>query len=178
MAPESSSERLHLRALQLLDELHRIGFEQLRFSRSFFTIHVRLQIYAARSVREQDGFVDIRVAQFTLSSGVVYVSHREDSHLVSRWQALLEGAMKPQHLAGLFVLDFPEIARLGFGADHDYREWFRMLRPFLEQDYLPMTWAEDPYGSGPDFSCHVLLYGPQPSPKSIQRPPDNPFVDA
>lgn len=167
--------RIHSRALSLVDELQRVGFEQLRFSRSSFTTHWRIQIYAARAVREQDGFVDITCVHFCVSDEQVVIPHREDS-LSHKWTELLRSQARPRHLAGLFALDFPEIARVAYGPDHEYREWFRSMREVLKQDYLPVTWEEAPTLIGPGLDQHVFMRNRQGETKLLPRPPANPFV--
>ena len=51
---DHSPKTPHYRLLSLMDELHRIGLEQLRFSRSYSTMHACIYVYAARSAQSQD----------------------------------------------------------------------------------------------------------------------------
>lgn len=167
----------HGRLLQTVDELHRLGFEQLRFSRNSSTIYWRLQVYAARDVQQQDGSIAsaeplICMSFDTMSSGPA------SAETLRQWETLLRGTMKPRHLAGRFILDFPDLARAAYGADHAYRTWFRQLRPHLHAGYLPSTWEEDWYdGDINYFLHHVLLRHPMTDQtKRVPRPPVNPFV--
>lgn len=84
-------ERLHLRALRMLDELQRIGFEQLRFCRSGEGQHVRLQIYPASQSKSDLGIQWELDQQFTLSDSTLYLwgLDRDDSARQRKWQALL-----------------------------------------------------------------------------------------
>ncbi|WP_221091414.1 hypothetical protein [Deinococcus aquaedulcis] len=161
--------------LQVLDELHRIGFEQLRFSRSWFTVHWRLQLYAASDVWEQDGFVGIDSPHLCLSDDD-WITWKAPGHIKNGdWTMLLKGDMKPKHLAGLFVLSFPRLAEAAYGSDHAYREWFRSIRPYLNTGMVPSTWEEHIYDGDPDFFMrHALMRdGLSDKVKVVARPPHN-----
>ena len=175
---DNSLKTPHYRLLSLLDELHRIGLEQLRFSRSFSTMYARVYVYAARSAKSQDRESGSSPVSFVFSNDVVYLSGRDDGHMQARWTELLTGTMKPRHLAAQFVLDFPEIARPAYGPDHEYRTWFRKLRPHLEAGLLPFTWREDIYKGDSEFYLQsVLMIGPQTEDIIFPRPPRNPYAD-
>lgn len=167
----------HIRLLQVVDELHRIGFEQLRFSRSWFTVHWRLQLYAARDVQEQDGFVALGTPHLCLSDDQWIAHKAPDRTRGGDWEALLAGDMKPKHLAGRFVLSFPKLCGAAYGPDHEYRQWFRKLRPYLEAGMTPSTWEENVYDGDPYFFMrHTLLRGPTSGQvKVFHRPPHNPL---
>lgn len=167
-------DRLHLRVLQLVDELHRVGFEQLRFARNASGQAIRLQLYAARSNTTQDWIFDGPGPMVCFSNGEPWATY--PSSALAAWPQMLLGDVQPKHLAGLFILDFPELVRLAYGPDHDYREWFRTLRPLLAQGYLPLTWAEDPYGTEPDFDRYVVMYRSHEDRVFLPRPPANPFA--
>ena len=175
---EHNLKNPHYRLLSLIDELHRIGLEQLRFSRSYSTIYARLWVYPACSARSQDGETGSSPISFRLSNNDVYLSGRDDRHLQSKWTEFLSGTMKPRHLAALFVLDFPEITRPAYGSDHEYRTWFRELRPHLQTGFLPFTWHEDVYQEDSEFYLRsVLLVGPQSGEIVFPRPPRNSWAD-
>lgn len=171
-------ERLHLRALRMLDELQRIGFEQLRFCRSGEGQHVRLQIYPASQSKSDLGIQWELDQQFTLSDSVLYLwgLDRDDSARQRKWQALLAGDLAPKHLAGQWVMDFVDFAHMAYGPDHEYREWFRSIRPYLAQGYLPVTWWEDPYGTGPDYDRYVMMVTNNSETVLLPRAPANPFL--
>lgn len=170
------AQHMHHRLLQLLDGLHRIGFEQLRFDRSWEDQHMRLQVYPA-CLSQSDAGIQFEIPeQFTLSDTMVYPWGMCDlpSGLDQQWVELLAGDMAPNHLVGRWVMDFPNFARQGFGPDHPYREWFRRMRTPLTEGYLPVTWAEQYQGTdGIDFTRFVEMWHPQLPSRFIERPPAN-----
>ena len=166
-------DQMHKRLFLVLDELHRIGFEQLRFSRSREGQRIRMQLYAARTATMQDYFYEGTGPMFCLSDNAVWTNYASNAAVA--WPRLLESDTKPKHLASLFILDFPEIMRLAHAPDHEYREWFRTLRPALLESYLPVTWSEDPYGTKPNFGRYTVLCKSEDQ-RLLPRPPDNPFV--
>ncbi|MDV6373667.1 hypothetical protein [Deinococcus arenicola] len=170
--------RLHLRVLQLLDELHRIGFEQFRFARSYEGQRVRLQLYPASLSRSNEGIQWDIAQQFTLSHTELYLWGMScaERGLEEKWAGLLAGELASKHLVGLWVLDFADFSRLAYGPDHAYREWFRTLRPLLQQGYLPMTWEEDHHGTTPNYDRHVVMQNASGRTELFPRPPDNPFT--
>ena len=171
------ANRLHLRLLQVVDELHRVGFEQLRFARNMSGQAVRIQVYAARSnPLAQDWIFEGQGPMLCFSYASPWANYPTSA--IDAWALQLSSDVKPKHLAGLFVLDFPEIARLAYGADHEYREWFRTLRPLLQQGYLPLTWEEDPYGTEPNFDRHVVMQRGDGQTQLLPRPPMNPWHPA
>ncbi|MCP2013216.1 hypothetical protein L1280_000344 [Deinococcus sp. HSC-46F16] len=169
---------MHRRLLALVDELHRVGFEQVRFARSRATQHVRLQVYAACHVRELDWLVTPSSTAFLLSDASVILMRRDDRHLALKWEELLRGDLKPRHLAGQFILDFPEIMRPAYAADHDYRQWFRTLRPHVQAGKLPVTYDEDAmiHNLAPDFTRHVELRDLAGRVELLPAPPRNPHL--
>lgn len=168
---------IHRRLLELVDELHRVGFEELCFARSRATQHIRLQVYAARHVQELDWLVTPLSTCFMISDAQVMILNRDDQHLAHQWQELLLGDLKPRHLCGRFIMDFPEIMRPAYAADHAYREWFRTLRPYFKANKLPMTYDEDSsiYGVGPNFSRHIEVYDGSRR-ELLPAPPRNPYL--
>lgn len=125
------------KALLMLDELHRLGFEQLRFANlGGFRTH----IYAARD-EAQASQTDPRFipAPRRFTTPMFHYEPAGSAELAHKWDELFRGELRPNHLAGMFVLDFPDIARNGFGADITYRDWFRGLRPRLQQGHFPET---------------------------------------
>lgn len=179
-------ERLHLRLLLLLDELHRVGFEQLRFCRSYEGQHIRLQVYPAALSSSNEGIQWELEQQFTLSDGALHLwgMPEKQQRLTQEWQDLLAGDLAPKHLAGRWILDFADFARLGYGPDHTYRVWFRTLRPFLQQDYLPVTWHEadfiyatKPIEDGQPINLVRASHSNHGSDSVVHpAPPANPFV--
>ena len=176
--PHDHPDYLHLRLLEVVDELHRIGFEQLRFSRSWFTVHWRFQLYAASEVWNQDGFIDLDSPHICLSDDMWVAGKAKGKYKQANWVELLAGEMKPKHLAGLFVLSFPKLAGMAYGPDHAYREWFRTLRPYLRAGMLPSTWEENIYdGDAEFFMRHTLMRECVGNKvKILPRPPHNSFV--
>ena len=165
---------MHHRLLLVLDELHRIGFEQLRFSRSREGQRLRLQLYAASSASMQDWFFEGRGQMLCLSDDETWANF--ESRCLGFWAELLAGDLKPRHLAGRFVLEFPDLVRPAYAADHKYREWFRQLRPLMQGGYLPITWSENPYGNQPDFNLHIVMSKIDTETLLLPRPPANRFA--
>lgn len=89
---------------------------------------------------------------------------------------MLAGDLAPKHLAGQWVMDFVDFARMAYGPDHEYREWFRTLRPLLQQGYLPVTWWEDPYSTEPNDEQHVVMFRSEKDNIFLPAPPANPFL--
>lgn len=178
---------VHTSTLLLLDELQRVGFEQLRFARSRSTGHVRIQLYAAKLANGPDWIVEptgLHLFISDIEGQFMHLQspqgHRDDAPLARKWTDLLSGPMKPQHLAGEVILDFPELLRPAYGPDHEYRQWFRHLRPHLHQGRLPLTFDEDfsTYGNGwdPHTSCAVTDSHGQET--LLPAPPANTFIQA
>lgn len=169
-----------IRALMLLNELHRFGFEQLRCES--YGGHGFVHIFAARD----EVPVSCQVTRFapavrrfsTIPDEEEYLLG--DPELAAAWRNLLHGPLKPNHLAGLFLLDYADVARHGFGPDQEYRHWFRGLQPFLQSGLLPITHAQcshqhplrplnwgNPYG----FANPVSYPGPPMNPYMAQNEP-------
>lgn len=141
VAKEDTLHHASLRALLMLHELHRFGFEQLRFHS--YGGHGYAHIFAAQDEASAD-ITDPRfIPAVRRFNTVIQIdgAPAQNDFLSSRWRELLASTMRPNHLAGLFILDFPDIARHGFGADEDYRHWFRALRTHLATGMLPVTHA-------------------------------------
>lgn len=181
---------VHTRALLLLDELHRVGFEQLRFARSLEGQYLRLQLYPAQHGERHDWLILGDGPHLTFSYAVLYLhlpqvkqEHGEtdrSADLAQKWMDLLSGPTKPQHLAGEFILDFPELLRPAYGPDHDYRQWFRQIRPHLHQGRLPLTFDEDSlnYGDGWDPKTHSCVVAQDGNAVLLPAPPTNLFLRA
>lgn len=179
---------VHHRALLMLDELHRLGFEQLRFARSREGQYLRLQLYPAQNGEAHDWLLlnDGPLLTFSyqfLSLRLPQMARADPSQMASlerQWPNLLMGAMKPQHLAGKFILDFPELLRPAYGPDHEYRQWFRLLRPHLHQGRLPLTYDEHStlYGLRWSPDSHSAMTTPDGAHTLLPAPPTNPFIQA
>lgn len=163
-------------ALLMLNELHRFGFEQLRFES--YGGHGFGAIFAAKdevplSFTDQRFVPAVRHFRFLdLPESLT----ADQSQLAEKWHELLWGDSKPNHLAGLFVLDFPDIARRGFGADEGYRNWFRPLVPLIEKGIWPIT--HDNFSHAQPVRELKWSSGPVPETQAFrQLPPENPFLN-
>lgn len=164
---------LRTNSLLMLDELHRLGFEQLRFTS--MGGH-RVDIYAARD-EARPGATDQRLIPAVRRFTTPMFGHEPHGteHLASKWDTLLRGGLKPNHLAGMFVLDFPDIARHGFGPDLTYREWFGGLRERLKQGAVPITHPHNSFNT--PFAQVEWLYGtPERRDEHYRGPPANEFL--
>lgn len=173
---------IHNRALLILDELHRVGFEQLRFDRTREAQSLRLHLYPARYGMFQDDSPMVTFSYhvlFTRLPQMERVDPEQTGALARKWPDLLSGPMKPRHLAGEFILDFPELLRPAYGPDHEYRPWFRHLRPHLQQGRLPLTFDEDffAYGIGWDSDTHSCVCGLNGYETLLPAAPANPFIE-
>jgi hypothetical protein len=170
---------LHSRtkALLMLDNLHRLGFERLRFaSLGGFRIHIYAACDEARPEVTDDRFWPAVRTFATPMATSAPAGVTGEEQLIQRWDELFRSELKPNHLAGLFVLDFPDIARHGFGADLVYRNWFSGLRQRMQQGNVPITHprhaAQMPYRQLEWSSAHLA------APASDDPgPPPNPFLD-
>ncbi|PTA66950.1 hypothetical protein C8263_15395 [Deinococcus arcticus] len=161
-----------VRALLMLDELHRFGFEQLRFES--YGGHGFIHIFAARdevSTECLDARFTPAVRRFSTLQD--YEDLPVGGHARAQaWAQLLHGTVKPNHLAGLFLLDYADVARSGFGADEPYRHWFRGLRPFLHSGLLPITHAHFSHAQ----PLRELSWESLGAVPSFSGPPPNPYL--
>lgn len=162
------------RLLLIVGELHKVGFERLRVSIGVGML-LRAHVFTAydERVAEAEDWPAIREVWASVAFCVPYLPHDcdERTHVEAIWTALLTGSMRPRHLAGRFVLDFPELARGAYGPDQEYAHWYRRVVPLVLQDDAPYMYG-DHGASGPPAG--TLLRSR--SEKRFPLPPSNPYL--
>ncbi|WP_291430787.1 hypothetical protein [Deinococcus sp.] len=173
-----------LRALQLIDELHRVGFEQLRFARTQDMMHIRVYICAARLTDNPNCLLAEPGIQVVINGdGSFQLFSPDDANhnlmqLSEKWTILLNGTGHPRHLAGEFIMDFHDYLRPAYGADHEYRQWFRQLRPHLQQGRLPvMVYDSDVHSRAWRGAEHIGMVDSAGKAILLPAPPANPFIE-
>jgi hypothetical protein len=159
-----------IRLLLLAGELHKVGFERLR------VVIGRDHWFRAHLFAASDGSGDMgnwpASRQIVVSSGVnaAFLSETR-AHLPALWTGLLEGELRPRHLVGRFILDFPDLAHAAYGADQEYARWYRRLMPLLLNDDPPCMYGENMPDGAPEGTLPLLRSGGH-----FPAPPKNPWA--
>lgn len=160
------------RYLLLIGELHKVGFERLRFVAGGEQ-YMRVHAYAAcNEEKSKDGWsVPELVYSMEMFGNALPKQEAKQAALRIAWQARLESELRPRHLVGQFVLDFPKFVKPAYGADQAYAHWFRQLVPYLLKGYHPRMYG-DPYDDTPPGFFQLSKSGDM---QQFPDPPPNPF---
>ena len=131
------------RVMQMVGELHRMGYERLRIVPGMAPsgMYWRCGVTHVGNILKSDGAMavdfDRDMADYTTGSVDLFFG----------WGDAKDDT--PVQLAEKFLERKPEIAELGIGEDPEYAAWYReMLEWCVEEDEFPV--AYDDWGDEPD----------------------------
>ncbi|WP_301101493.1 hypothetical protein [Propionivibrio sp.] len=132
------------RAIRMLAELHRLGYQGLRGMPYLNPLGFRLAIAPKRYFSERNGAV---IPQSQLTGSNVAITGAGDYF---GWMDTANDDART--LAQKFIERFPEIANQGKERDWAYAGWLAELVGFLEQgDWIPTLWWENMKGNSEDL---------------------------
>ena len=137
MSEHDMAEPDALRFLQMVGELHKLGFERIRITPGLSPsgIFWRCSITHSQNVQE-DGWQPIDYDNDTENYGI----GQGDEYF--RWPDA--PGKTPPELAAMFIERFMEIAAKGKGSDPSYVSWFNGMLERAEQGHLPVFFADYP----------------------------------
>ena len=135
------------RLLCMVQELHRMGYEQLRIAPAVAPsgLFWRLSVFAASNSDSENGAM-----MRNYGEGAHYSSGSGDRYF--DWDDAADDS--PLELAGKFIERFPELAAAGRGRDADYVRWYDDLLRMTEPDGLPYAYADWP---SPEDSLGIFV---------------------
>lgn len=138
-SPNDPHYRHAVRLLAMLHELHKRGYQRLRFSAGLSPAgdHWRCAFTAADNVRA-NGWEPLDP-----TTGVAACTTGDGAHCFG-WADAAEAT--PSALADLFVARFPHIARRAAGPDWPYAGWFVAVLGAAEDGRLPVFYADQNLG--------------------------------
>ncbi|MFD2936152.1 hypothetical protein [Spirosoma flavum] len=138
--PKQAYMRRAVRVLAMLAELHKAGFQRLRFHTQDRGIGLRLYITTVDKMQRDHGAI------MTSNEGsVLYVSGMKDQYF--DWtDAATDNA---RQLASKFMIRFPELVEQGRGLDFPYAGWFQYMLGLAERGYFPIVYSEYTLTGGP-----------------------------
>ncbi len=155
--PNQDSMRWAIRVLTMLGELHKLGFQRLRFHTQDRGIGLRLYVTTTDKIRQDHGAIMI-----TDQGSVLYVSGMGNKYF--DWtDATADNA---RQLAAKFMIRFPELVEQGRGLDLSYAGWYQYMLGLAERGYFPIIYDEYSSTDGP----YINLINAPDSVKLIKPP--------
>jgi hypothetical protein len=145
----AKSEHAHIRrahrVIRMVSELHRMGFQRLRFMPYFAPLAYRIQIASIAHFAVANGcYVKGEVGVIKGEIGVTYSasSPDTDNDYFGWTDAKSDGA---RELAIKFADRFPEIVKSGLGRDWAYAGWLVELIGAIERfpNRIPVLFSDD-----------------------------------
>ena len=134
---EDDHMRRAVRVLAMLGELHKMGFQRLRFFTADRGIGLRLYINSVDRFKQEHG------AEMVNDWGsALYVSGMKNQYF--GWTDATTDTAR--QLAAKFMVRFPELTERGRGSDWAYAGWFQQVLGLAERGYLPLVqvdWTTD-----------------------------------
>jgi len=130
------------RVLQMVNELHKIGYQKLRISPGMSPsgCHWRCAITHVGNISAENG------AKLLKYDDAAYYTTGQSNHYFDWKDAKTDTA---RELAQKFLVRFAEIAQLGQGEDWLYAGWYVQMLGIAEIGSLPVAYAD--WYSEPDF---------------------------
>lgn len=131
------SSRRAVRVLAMLGELHKMGFQRLRFHTQDRGIGPELFINSADRFRGEHG-----AKMCNWEGYVIYVFGMENRYF--GWTDATTDTTR--QLAAKFMVRFPELTERGRGSDWAYAGWFQQVLGLAERGYFPLVlvdWSTD-----------------------------------
>lgn len=149
--------RRAVRVLAMIGELHKLGFQRLRFHTQDRGIGLRLYVTTTDKIRQDHGAIMI-----TDQGSVLYVSGMGNKYF--DWtDATADNA---RQLAAKFMIRFPELVEQGRGLDLSYAGWYQYMLGLAERGYFPIIYDEYSSTDGP----YINLINAPDSVKLIKPP--------
>jgi hypothetical protein len=128
--------RDYRRVLQMVQELHRRGYEKLRIAPGMSSsgMHWRCSVVPVSNTFRNNGAMlcdwDGLAAHYTTGQALQFFG----------WEDAVEAS--PTRLADLFIERLPQVAAAGFGADAGYARWYQSMMRLTEPDALPIAYSD------------------------------------
>lgn len=138
----SPSMRAALRLLNMVHELHKVGYQRLRIASGLSPTgcHWRCKILPADYV-QRNGWKPLAALQSRLDSEELSAGYTTGQGAdFFRWGDTEHKT--PRQLATKFVARFPHLAEAGIGLDWGYAGWFTWMLGNAEAGHLPVFFAE------------------------------------
>lgn len=136
-----------LRVLEMVGELHRMGYQRLRIAPGMAATGLdwRCAITHVGNILRSHGAMLLDFSRET----ALYSTGSKDECF--EWADARDDS--PRELAGKFLERFPEIARLGRGEDQPYADWYAGMLELARRGACPS--AYDDWGSDDDELSNV-----------------------
>lgn len=132
---ESPAIRRAVRLLQMVSELHKVGYQRLRIASGLSSsgCYWRCHITTVDNIKP-NGWEPIEWER-----GVAFYTTGQENEYF-KWPD--SPGKTARQLAELFVKRFPDIARAGVGLDYEYVGWFQTMLGDAEKGELPCFFAD------------------------------------
>ena len=134
---EYESFRRAVRVLAMLSELHKMGFQRLRFHTQDKGIGLRIYINSADQFEREHG------AKMINNMGSALYGSGMKNRYFGWTDATTDTA---RQLAAKFMVRFPELTEQGRGGDWAYAGWLQQVLGLAERGYFPLVsvdWSTD-----------------------------------